>query len=904
MKTCQSCGTVLTAGADTCGRCGIRPGQQVSDETIRMETVAMAVPAPPSATPAFSRSPTSSSVLRFHTSATEDEGRFVPGTLIAGRYRMIELLGRGGMGEVYRATDLTLAQSVALKFLPNAADNTRLIERFHNEVRIARQVSHPNVCRVYDIGEAEGMPFLSMEYVDGEDLSSLLQRIGRLPNDKALDITRRICAGVAAAHERGIIHRDLKPQNIMLNRRGEVVIMDFGLAAIADELRGAEARNGTPAYMSPEQLRGDNVTPKSDIYALGLIIYEVFTGRRAFEATTLADLIQQQEARSPVSLTTLVSDADPAVEKIVLRCLDPDPARRPASALQVAAALPGGDPLAAALAAGEMPSPQLVAASGKAEGIQVKYAVACLIVVLAGLLAQPFLALSNAMPSIAPPPLSVPVLQQKASELIAALGHKPAVRDRDSGFYTDSGFLNYLRDRDQGKPRDWHKLLTAETPYRLDYRQSPNSLLAPPDGEVRMDRPSLSLPGMVSLTLDGSGHLRMLEAVVGGTESASPPVEPSAVFQAAGFDIAKFTPVDPVSAPPLAFDQRLAWKGKHPALPDIDITVELATWKGLPVSFQIYWPWSPKPDTEKPEQDIRSRIFSMVSVVLLAVGLFCAIYFARYNLRRGRGDKQGAFALAGTLGLLIVARFFLRVHYVPDFAMIDYIFTNIGWALLSATLMWLGYIALEPMVRATWPRSLITWNRVLVGHLGDPQVGSQILIGATVGMLMHFVFLWRQQWTLMHGALPGGMEEALFRGPAYFIALYVNTFHNAIWTSLIIFFVLCGVKALLRLDWLAALAAALLMTTQEGTVRNSSNLAMDLGIYILIFGVFAFMLLRMGIVPSIAAILFINSTARIYTAPDFLHWINSVAVVQILMLASVALFAFWRSQSCPDLRTS
>ena len=171
------------------------------------------------------------------SSSVVDEGRFVAGTLLGGRYRIIGLLGRGGMGEVYRATDMMLGQSVALKFLPvEASSNPRLLERFHGEVRVARQVSHPNVCRVYDIGEIEGMPFISMEYVDGEDLAELLPRIGRLPSDKALETARKLCAGLAAAHERGVIHRDLKPQNIMMNKRGEVVIMDFGLAAIADQL--------------------------------------------------------------------------------------------------------------------------------------------------------------------------------------------------------------------------------------------------------------------------------------------------------------------------------------------------------------------------------------------------------------------------------------------------------------------------------------------------------------------------------------------------------------------------------------------------------------------------------------------------------------------------------------------
>ena len=247
-----------------------------------------------------------------------------------------------------------------------------MLERFHNEVRVARQVSHPNVCRVYDIGEADGMPFLSMEYIDGEDLSSLLHRIGRLPNDKALEIARKICAGLNAAHDKGVIHRDLKPRNIMLNKRGEVLIMDFGLAAAADQLNGPEAKSGTPAYMAPEQLKGSEVTAKSDLYALGLVLYELFTGKKPYEAKSIGELIALQDAAQVTSMTSVAADTDPAVEKVIKRCLDPSAPARPASALAVAAALSGGDPLAAALAAGETPSPELVAAS-KSEGLRLRY---------------------------------------------------------------------------------------------------------------------------------------------------------------------------------------------------------------------------------------------------------------------------------------------------------------------------------------------------------------------------------------------------------------------------------------------------------------------------------------------------------------------------------------------------
>ena len=174
------------------------------------------------------------------SSASITQGRFIPGTMLAGRYRIVGLLGRGGMGEVYRAEDLKLGQPVALKFLPDERRRRPdRLARFHQEVRIARQVSHPNVCRVYDIGEADGRHFLSMEYMDGEDLASLLRRIGRLPADKALELARQLCAGLAAAHDRGVLHRDLKPANVLIDGRGRASIADFGLAGLTDDRRDA-----------------------------------------------------------------------------------------------------------------------------------------------------------------------------------------------------------------------------------------------------------------------------------------------------------------------------------------------------------------------------------------------------------------------------------------------------------------------------------------------------------------------------------------------------------------------------------------------------------------------------------------------------------------------------------------
>jgi serine/threonine-protein kinase len=210
-----------------CGECGAALGPTGDSATVAGRPVAPAV-------------------LR-QRAATPTSGRFLPGAIVAGRYRMVGLIGRGGMGEVYRADDLKLGQPVALKFLP--ADVERdpdRLERFLTEVRMSLRVTHPNVCRVFDVGQIDERHFLSMEFVDGEDLASLLRRIGRLPEDKAIEIARQLCAGLSAAHDEGVLHRDLKPANIMIDGRGRAKIADFGLAGATDGIEGREARAHSP----------------------------------------------------------------------------------------------------------------------------------------------------------------------------------------------------------------------------------------------------------------------------------------------------------------------------------------------------------------------------------------------------------------------------------------------------------------------------------------------------------------------------------------------------------------------------------------------------------------------------------------------------------------------------------
>jgi serine/threonine protein kinase/tetratricopeptide (TPR) repeat protein len=274
-------------------------------------------------------------------SSASHGGRFAAGDVLAGRYRIIAPLGRGGMGEVYRADDTRLGQEIALKFLPESlAADTALLARLIGEVRVGRQVAHRNVCRLYDLVEVPGgVPFITMELVDGEDLASLLRRIGRLPDQKAASLAHDIGSGLAAAHELGIIHRDLKPANIMVDGRGHARVTDFGLAVLrSDVVRGEFA--GTPSYMAPEQLGGEPATTRSDIYSLGLVFFEMFTGQRLFDGEGLAEIRRQHARPKPRSL---LGSLDPVIERLIMEMLEERPEKRPRTVGQILEQIPRGE---------------------------------------------------------------------------------------------------------------------------------------------------------------------------------------------------------------------------------------------------------------------------------------------------------------------------------------------------------------------------------------------------------------------------------------------------------------------------------------------------------------------------------------------------------------------------------
>ncbi len=833
------------------------------------------------------------------SSSVVEEGRFAPGALLGGRYRITGLLGQGGMGEVYRATDLMLGQPVALKFLPEEASrNPRLLERFHGEVRVARLVSHPNVCRVYDIGEVEGMPFLSMEYVDGEDLASLLTRIGRLPADKAVETARELCAGLAAAHDRGVIHRDLKPQNIMINKRGEVVIMDFGLAAIADQLSGPEAHNGTPGYMAPEQLRGTGVTARSDIYSLGLVLYELFTGKRPYEAKSLQHLIDLEEAAHLTSMTSIASDIDPAVEKVIRRCLDPDPLKRPAGALSVMVALPGGDPLAAALAAGETPSPEMVAAHGRREGMALRYSLACLALLAAALFAGPAVSYRLLAMYHSPLDCSPDVLAHQSREIAAAFGYPRKPQDSELWLEHRTDLVRYLRGL-KGS-RHWDEWLAADAPIRSVYRESPAPLIALPYGDVEADNPAPTGPGMVQVHLDGNGKLLDFSArpYDSGPE-LSQPVAPETVFRAAGLDLASFQEIAPAGAPPYASDQVRAWKGPHPGIPDTGLTMRIAWWKGRITDASVTYPYMTG-SAAGTEPVVIQRISTVLSSIGLALCAVFVVLLARRNWRLGRIDRKGALRIAMVQLLLSAVAWAGWVHAVPNGGMVGLIEGSLADWLYSAALVWLVYLALEPAVRARWPHSIVTWNRLLAGQWMDSQVSAHILIGAAAGGAMWLSFRVLAVY-LSHGDLTAGGSLNLALGARHWIGGNATVLANALRVSMIGFFAIFGLRVLVRRDWVAALLGAAFFTILEGGVTAFIDWKIAAAIYLVVYAVLILMLLRCGLVAALACFFFVNSLSAITIGADWRAWYAPSGLATMLLLLGIALFAFWRSLGNRDL---
>jgi hypothetical protein len=931
---CSSCGAQLSSQGRFCSCCG-EPVDPDTAETVlddesslsnlEAETLApsAAIPAPralaakphSSPRPATARSP-SAAPPPLSSSDPIGGGRFVPGQIVAERYRIVALAGRGGMGEVYRAEDLKLSQIVAIKFLPEAVSkDAGALARFHSEVRVARQVSHPNVCRTFDIGDAEGITFLTMEYVDGEDLASLVRRIGRLSTDKATEIARQICAGLAAAHDRGVIHRDLKPANVMLDSAGKVRITDFGLAGIAASIQGADVRAGTPAYMAPEQLAGKEVTVRSDLYSLGLVLYEILTGKRAFEASTLPELMRLREESRPSKPSSIVRDLDPLLERVILRCLEKDPALRPASALQVAAALPGGDPLAAALAAGETPSPQMVAAAGENTGLSPRFGLAALSAVLLGTVLFAYVGVKeDALETLRPykPP---EVLAHQAREILARIGYPERPKDSAGEFSYNNWFLSYLT-KAGGPPPDWKGIL-LQRPLMLEYwyRQSAGELvpqgwwsflLTP--GIVTSEDPPPIRPGMVTMWMDAEGRLQWLQVIPPEVEPAtasagsrSNPLQPesaqagnidwSPLFAASGIDPAQLQPAKPRWLSLAAADTRAAWDGKWPQS-ERPLHVEAAAWRGKPVFFSLTGPWT-RPNRTPTDEDQGGDTGDILALVMSLLTVAAGVWFAIRNLARGRGDRKNAWRLACIAFALGMVTFFFRVHFVASLSMLLLMILAISTSLFVAGALWVLYIALEPYVRRNWPQTIISWTRLMDGQIRDPLVGRDLVSGVVMGMswvLVYEVGLW---FRMRQGAPPQFPSSSYLMGMREAAGNWLSTLGISILGTLLFFFTLVLLRVVVRNRWVAAALFVAIFTLPK--VLGSNHVVTDSVIWVTIYTIAAVGIVRFGLIVLGVSSLMANVLLNLPYSKDFSNWYASQSVFIALLFVAIGAWGVYTS---------
>ena len=835
-----------------------------------------------------------------HTTGNLQAGKFVAGTVLANRYRIIGLLGKGGMGEVFKAEDIKLNQTVALKFLPDKLEkDSSALSRFHSEVRVARQVSHPNVCRVFDIGEIENRHFLSMEFIDGDDLSSLLRRIGRLPSDKAIEISRQLCFGLAAIHDAGILHRDLKPANVIIDSKGKARITDFGIAGVEAEIAGDELRVGTPAYMSPEQITGREVTPKSDIYSLGLLLYEIFTGKQTFQANSINDLLQKQQTTAPTNPSEVLKGMDPIVERTILQCLEKNPEERPKNALQIAMMLPGGNPLEAAIAAGETPSPEMVAAAPKKGALKPAVALACLASVVALFAFIVFFSGKVKLHEWVPLDKSPEVLAERASQIINKLGYIDAPTHTLYGFSQHSRYLDYTTHEDASPNRFERIRMGQPLTIYFWHRTSPRYFVPNKNREVDYVDPPNDVSGMTRVALDTRGRLVEFEAVPPQVEekrAQNIPTDWQALFAEGGLDIGNYKEIESQWTPPFYADERKAWEGAHVDHAEIPVRIEAAAVHGKPVYFNIIAPWDkPLRQTERASPGTSGIILVSVFFSLL----LAALTVARYNLKAERGDRKGAFKLALFVFSVIALARLIDNHHVPELGGELYIFfQSVSLPLFIAALTWIFYIALEPFLRRRWSELLISWNRLMAGDFRDPLVGRDVLVGGLLGLCQTaagYLTILVQQWSGVAVApVIGGNTDEAFSGVGGIAVHFLHIFAEPIFGAIVLSFLLLLLLVVLRKKWLAASALWLLIVILGIDLESSHHWILWLDL-LLTATIITLAAARFGLLALYSLFLFSVVSSTFPITSDFSSWYAGSTLFAFVVIMSLTIYGFYTS---------
>jgi len=589
------------------------------------------------------------------------------------------------------------------------------------------------------------------------------------------------------------------------------------------------------------------------------VLYEVFTGQRAFKTTD----------RSAIpSTSSVVRDVDPLIERVIARCLEPEPAKRPQSALAVAGMLPGGDLLAEALAAGETPSPELVANSGSTEGLLVPVAVACLTAVIMGVVAQCWIAQRRNFVNQTPMEFAPDVLAAKAREIASSLGYTQRPADRAFGWFNDLRYSDYA-SKQPDSVRRLAQLGTNRPPVLYFwYREAPRFLVPGGGGAVTRTNPPAAERGNLQMMLDSEGRLLQFQAWPEEKPGASSAGDFQKLLAAAGLDATRMTVAEPTWVPPSAFDTRAAWTGTEGR---DTIRVDAAAWLGRVVTLERLLPWK----VTSPSNDATSGGFFLVFLPLVAAAV------AWRNLRLGRGDKRGANRLAGFALACTLTTEFCASHYVPSSGEIGILIRALQDSLFIPAILWLVYVAFEPYLRRYAPNTMIGWSRLLEGRWRDPLVGGHLLAGVAIGLGITLVIAMGPQRPNPFLSLPVDVGRS--------VAWLAGVVTNGIATALILTLLWLLFRIPVRRNWLAS---ALLVGTAIVMFVPSLGLAAFVGGFVV--AVFALVIVRFGVLAA-TAYYFTFYCAILGGAP----WTTSVSVwyartawLAIAAILALAIYGF------------
>jgi hypothetical protein len=594
-------------------------------------------------------------------------------------------------------------------------------------------------------------------------------------------------------------------------------------------------------------------------------------------------LREQKETHILRAISEIREGMDPVVERLIRRGMERDPNARPASVAQLALALPGGDPLAAALAAGETPSPEMVAASGSKEGLRPAVAWGLLAFIIVGLLAIVAMSNGSMLHRRIPFENSPEILAERSRQFLKKAGYPEKLAYSAYGFMNNADLLSYIEKSDETANR-W-KDLDAKA-ILFWYRQSPRALGV--FESVAWNTPPLQFSGEVLIMLDTEGRLVSFRAVPAKVQSFSgAAVAPdwTVFFAEAGLDPSQWKPVDPQWRPPSYADSRSAWQGSSPNRPSAPVRIEAAALQGKPISFEIIDPWTQAEQRGLTQQYSRGTFYLVgLGWLLVASTIAGGVFFARRNLRFGRGDRRSATRLAlSVIGLSILA----WVFQVPQVSL-----TNLFTLPYLAGLLWIFYIAIEPFVARRWPQILVSWTRLLSGEWRDPLVARDALIGSAIAILMqcldrfsrYLVPSWLGYAEL---ASPIAFSFDSVKGPRFFASDFLRAIVVGIFFAVLMICFLFIMRALLR-NQKAAIAASLLFFALLDGFGNPWSFAIRL----VLAAIYIFVLMRFGLM----AVALVTSTKFILegfpTTLDVSAWYFGYGFAALAILAMIVLYAF------------